>query len=223
MPILKGHGGSAGVTFGFKNHFGSINRGPSDLHDYTYITKGAYYHPQYSPMVDIWKNPNIRDKTVLILGDAIFAQWPSNAGPPRRWNSFNNDSPNMILLSVDPVAIDSVMYDYFEREGSPMSGSDDYLRSAAQEGLGVFEHWNNPQDKEYSVIDYVHLDLDQPSFEKEDLNQDGNVDVLDLQLCMNVFLGVETDPTVVERADVNEDGQVDSEDIRQILELILGI
>jgi len=51
----------------------------------------------------------------------------------------------------------------------------------------------------------------------EDVNQDGAVDVLDVQLCVNVFFKIEQDPTIVQRADVNRDGQISSEDVRQIL------
>lgn len=51
----------------------------------------------------------------------------------------------------------------------------------------------------------------------QDVNQDGAVDVLDVQLCVNVFLKIEQDPTIVQRADVNRDGQISSEDVRQIL------
>jgi len=51
----------------------------------------------------------------------------------------------------------------------------------------------------------------------EDVNQDGAVNVLDVQLCVNVFLKIEQDPSIVQRADVNRDGQISSEDVRQIL------
>ena len=41
-----------------------------------------------------------------------------------------------------------------------------------------------------------------------DLNRDGQVDVLDVQLCVYVFLGSQTEPEIVARADVNGDGMV---------------
>jgi len=55
-----------------------------------------------------------------------------------------------------------------------------------------------------------------------DLNGDGAVNVLDVQLCVNVFLGVEIDPSIVSRADVNQDGQVDVLDVQTIANLVLG-
>ena len=56
---------------------------------------------------------------------------------------------------------------------------------------------------------------------EEDLNQDGRVNVLDVQLCVNVFLGVETDPEVVARADVNDDGAVNVLDVQRIVNVFL--
>lgn len=55
----------------------------------------------------------------------------------------------------------------------------------------------------------------------QDLNQDGRVDVLDVQLCVNVFLGVETEDALVALADVNEDGQVDVLDVQAIVNTYL--
>jgi subtilisin family serine protease len=56
-----------------------------------------------------------------------------------------------------------------------------------------------------------------------DLNLDGSVDVLDVQLCVNVFLSSETDPGVIARADVNADTNVDVLDVQLIVNLFLGI
>lgn len=55
-----------------------------------------------------------------------------------------------------------------------------------------------------------------------DLNGDGGVNVLDVQLCVNVFLGAETDPSIVSRADVNGDGKVDVLDVQQIANIVLS-
>lgn len=91
---------------------------------------------------------------------------------------FNNDYPSSLFLSQDAVAIESVCYDFLLAEYAGktssqkypyMSGVDDYLIQAADpskwaagitydpEGdgtpiasLGVYEHWNNSTDKQYS-------------------------------------------------------------------------
>jgi hypothetical protein len=56
-----------------------------------------------------------------------------------------------------------------------------------------------------------------------DLNLDGSVDVLDVQLCVNVFLGSEADPGIMARANVNGDAGVDVLDVQLIVNLFLGI
>jgi hypothetical protein len=48
------------------------------------------------------------------------------------------------------------------------------------------------------------------------------VNVLDVQLCVNVFLGTETDPDIVARADVNSDGDVNVLDVQQIVNTFLA-
>ena len=54
-----------------------------------------------------------------------------------------------------------------------------------------------------------------------DLNLDDLVDVVDVQLCVNVFLGTATDPDIVDRADVNDDGGVDVLDVQLTVNLFL--
>lgn len=95
---------------------------------------------------------------------------------PRKMNMppFDGDWPQSLFASQDPVAIDSVGYDFLwtEYDDFPRKGGvDDYLHEAALASdppsgtfydpdhstpvkrlgsLGVHEHWNNPKDKKYS-------------------------------------------------------------------------
>jgi hypothetical protein len=46
--------------------------------------------------------------------------------------------------------------------------------------------------------------------------------VLDAQLCVNVFLGTETDPDIVARADINSDESVDVLDVQIVVNTFLG-
>jgi hypothetical protein len=55
-----------------------------------------------------------------------------------------------------------------------------------------------------------------------DLNNDGHVNVLDVQLCVNVYLGTEANPSIMSRADVNSDGQVDVLDVQVIANIALA-
>ena len=58
--------------------------------------------------------------------------------------------------------------------------------------------------------------------EAEDINSDGVVNVVDVQLCVNVFLGLETNPDIIARADVNNDGSVNIIDVQRIVNVFLG-
>jgi hypothetical protein len=55
-----------------------------------------------------------------------------------------------------------------------------------------------------------------------DINQDGRVDVLDVQLCVNVVLGLETDPAILARSDANGDGQANVLDVQIVVNTFLG-
>jgi hypothetical protein len=46
--------------------------------------------------------------------------------------------------------------------------------------------------------------------------------VLDVQLCVNVFLGIQTDPDIVAAADVNGDGTVNVLDVQRIVNVFLS-
>jgi hypothetical protein len=104
----------------------------------------------YRDLVDVMGHKDLGGKTILCLIDGI---WGSvNWGhPPVKWQMppFNNDWPSSLFLSLDPVAIESVCFDflYYEfDENNPFEGGeangdrgpfphfagvDDYLRQAA--------------------------------------------------------------------------------------------
>jgi hypothetical protein len=61
-----------------------------------------------------------------------------------------------------------------------------------------------------------------PTPQPGDLNLDGAINVLDIQLCVNVFLGVETDPAIVDRSDLNGDAAVNVLDVQLLVNLFLA-
>jgi len=107
FPIMRAHGIS-GVTFGFKNHYGSIQQimfgFGAPLHEGIEEAHSGYSATGV-PLVDLNSLSVIRDKTVLVVGDGIYSHSSSNTEPP-------NLNPEVILMSKDPVAADSVMFDY---------------------------------------------------------------------------------------------------------------
>jgi len=160
IPILKRHGG-AGVSLGFKNHFGSIDNCP-ELHDWVCFNWNvANYSTRYNPLVDIYQNPHIVGKTVLTLGDGLFGDRAGNANKPAPWDSFGGEAPNSLFFSTDPVAIDCVMGDFLHYEGyhgGLWKGSDDYLKLAAESELGEHER-GDPWGNGYQRIDYFSTSL----------------------------------------------------------------
>jgi len=147
LPIMRAHGIS-GVTFGFKNHYGSIQQiifagGVVPLHDGIRQTHAGYSETGV-PLVELNSLSVIENKTVLVVGDGIYSHSSTNTNPPNR-------NPEVILMSTDPVALDSVMFDYFHTLSSRQVWHQNYLHLAAQAGLGVHEHYP------YSRINYVEI------------------------------------------------------------------
>lgn len=163
MPIMKGAHSLAGVTLGFKNHFGTIST-CSALHDYVNVVyKPEKYRTDYNPLVDLLGSPLIGGKTVLTIGDGLFAARQFSV-PPVPWTTFGNEVPNSLFFATDPVAVDCIMHDLLslEPETNVVDGSNNYLRLAALAGLGVYETGNPlqlPYGSSYSSINYTRIDL----------------------------------------------------------------
>ena len=128
----------------------------------------------YRPLVDLLGSQRLGGKTVLYLVDAIFAG-KNYTAVPSRWvlAPFGNNWPSSIFVSMDPVAMDSVAFDFLSQQWPDQvlqyEGTQDYLHEAAladnppsgtiydpehdgtsMASLGVHEHWNNPTDKQYT-------------------------------------------------------------------------
>jgi len=181
LANLKSHNDHAGITLCAKNHYGSLVRKPArspgyyDMHkDLPYTTPGMGH---YRPLVDLMGHKHLGGKTLLYLIDGLYAGKHAKERSPRKWNTspFNGDWTSSLFASQDAVAIDSVGFDFLwaEWDDAPHKpGTNDYLIEAALAdnppsgtfydpdhkgnvarlaSLGVYEHWNNPEDKQYSV------------------------------------------------------------------------
>ncbi len=178
LANLKSHV-SAGVTLCAKNHFGSLARTPVEkgyfnMHESLPRSTPGYGH--YRDLVDLMGHAHIGGKAILYLIDGLYAGVHPIESSPKKWNRapFGGDWSSSLLVSQDPVAIDSVAFDLLWAEWNDhphMSGADDYLHEAALAdnppsgtfydpdhptattrlaSLGVHEHWNNPQDMQYT-------------------------------------------------------------------------
>lgn len=160
MPIVKSHP-FTGVTLGFKNHFGSFDRC-----DYTHVyTPGCPptiyscdYDSNYSPLIDIYLNSHIRDKTILTMGDCLFGAWSDPTWKPTPWVTFGYSAPNSLFFARDPVAIECVMTDVLAAETNLLPATDDYLRLAGEAELGTYER-GDPWGGGYGQIEYVQVEI----------------------------------------------------------------
>jgi hypothetical protein len=188
VPTLKGHK-RAGVTMFAKNHFGSHTRsGAEHLHmglvvpdEYPDEKNARYGYGLYRVLVDLLGWELFREKSVIYLMDALWSAGYELA-PPSKWQTspFNDDWSSSIFISQDPVAIESVGYDFLRTEYTEgthgdsltypqLEGADDHLEQAADSNnwpdgfiydpeddgtpipsLGVHEHWNNSWNRQYS-------------------------------------------------------------------------
>ena len=147
FSCLKGH--SSGVTLCGKNHYGSFIRLPYESPYYDLHL--SLPNPGWSPgmghcraIVDIIGHPHIGGKTLLYLIDGLYGGYYWE-GCPVKWimPPFNGDWPSSLFVSQDPVAIDSVAYDFLLKEwprvvtggtgnmGDLQGGAEDYLHEAA--------------------------------------------------------------------------------------------
>jgi uncharacterized protein (DUF362 family) len=163
----------AGVTLCTKNNFGSIYWenldywGPRPFHA-GWIQKTRPMG-SYSVFTDVMAHNQLGRKNMLYIIDGLYAAEHSELDVVR-FVSFGDHWTASVLMSQDPVAIDSVAFDFLRAEphqaqfrGNP----DNYLHEAALiekppsgtaympsgerlSSLGVHEHWNNPWEKKYS-------------------------------------------------------------------------
>ena len=172
MALLRPHG-MAGVTLIGKNHFGSVyfpNEGswsPRALHSYVTRTQPA---GSYNALVDLMGHRHLGGKTMLYVLDGLYSA-EHNEGNVQRWASFGDQWASSLLMSQDPVAIDSVGLDILSSEPRATAvrgNADNYLHEASRASkppsgtvydpdgrgtlasLGVHEHWNNAVERKYS-------------------------------------------------------------------------
>lgn len=125
IPVLKGHK-RAGVTMFAKNHFGSHTRSdashlhnglvdPQETPNLPGVSRTDY--GMYRVQVDLMGHPLLGGKTLFYLMDALWAA-DQEIGCPKKFTMapFNYDWMSSVFASLDPVAIESVGYDFLRSE-----------------------------------------------------------------------------------------------------------
>jgi hypothetical protein len=187
IPMLKGHK-RAGVTMFAKNHYGSHTRSdakhlhmglvaPDEMG--TIPANERHGYGLYRIQVDIMSHSLLGKKNLIYIMDALWAT-DYELDQPLKWQMppFNTTYMSSVFVSFDPVAIESVGYDFLRSEFTiargagtyvQMEGVDDYLHQAADSlnwasgikydpdstgvhiaSLGTHEHWNNATDMQYT-------------------------------------------------------------------------
>ncbi|MCP4311883.1 MAG: DUF362 domain-containing protein [Bacteroidetes bacterium] len=124
IPVMKKHH-RGGISLSSKNHFGTFvpfNGSASHLHYSLPVPngKGDVSNGEYGAyriFVDFMGHKDLGGKTILYLMDGLWTttNW---AHPPIKWGlaPFNSDYPASIFASQDPVAIESVGFDFLREE-----------------------------------------------------------------------------------------------------------
>ena len=136
VPILKSHQFTSN-SGALKNHYGTVRFSDGK-------SSPEYLHPPIldSSIVDLNSHPEIRAKTRLIVMDGLFGRLAKKGGPPERWKAFGGAAPNTLLVSLDPVALDTVALSLLGLEASARGEvllPHEYLHIAHEKGLGVHE------------------------------------------------------------------------------------
>ncbi len=151
---LKSHG-AAGVSLTAKSNFGNIGRGTAGHLHYSHIANRREGMPmntgygKYRVFVDLMGSKYLGQKNLIYIVEGLFGGGSNETKGPVKYfmSPFNNDWSNSIFMSLDPVAIESVGYDFLREEWNGkhvhdainneweemanVNGVDDYMHQAA--------------------------------------------------------------------------------------------
>lgn len=152
LPVFKKHH-RAGISLTSKNHFGTFVPFQGSAFHWHFSLPAAdggadVSNPDYGMyrcFVDIMGHEKLGGNTILYLIDGLWSStnW---AHPPIKWamEPFNDDYPSSIFASMDPVAIESVGYDFlYEEFGEDHPTEGDYDPS---DNRGPFPHYEGVDD-----------------------------------------------------------------------------
>jgi hypothetical protein len=161
MAVLKPHG-AAGVSLTAKLNFGNVGRnGAGHLH-YSHIANrregtptNTGYH-KYRVFVDLMGSKYLGQNSVFWCVEGMFGGGSSEIKGPVKYfmPPFNNNWSNSIFMSLDPVAIESVGYDFLRSEFDGINKHD-----------AVNNEWESIPNM-FGVDDYMHQAADSTNWPK---------------------------------------------------------
>jgi len=171
------HGDHGGNDWGsFDLHDGLISTFDNDRLD----RDARVDYGMYRILTDIMGHKKLGLNTVLFVVDGLWGGIEATDMPVWWWTEpFNGDFPNSLFVSQDAVALESVCIDFLRAEADINAdfkdrpffpAVDDHLHQAASKenwakgitydpegdgtempsSIGVHEHWNNPDNKQYT-------------------------------------------------------------------------
>jgi len=155
MAVLKCHG-AAGVSLTAKSNFGNIGRLTAGHLHYSHIANrregvpnNTGYH-KYRVFVDLMGSKYLGQNTLFWFVEDLFGGGASEIKGPVKYfmPPFNNDWCNSVFMSLDPVAIESVGYDFLRTEWDGVHKHD-----------AVNNDWESMPNV-YGVDDYMHQAAD---------------------------------------------------------------
>jgi hypothetical protein len=158
---LKPHG-AAGVSLTAKSNFGNIGRGTANHLHYSHVgnrregtATNTGYH-QYRVFVDLMGSKYLGQKNVFWFVEGLFGGGCDETKGPVKYfmPPFNNDWSNSLFMSLDPVAIESVGYDFLVQEWKGV-----YKHDAVN---SAYESFVNS----WGVDDYMHQAADSTNWPK---------------------------------------------------------
>jgi len=168
LACLKAHE-RAGITLCTKNHFGShTESGAGHMHpglmwiqEWGGDMRDSY--GMYRVLLDWMGHEKVGGNTLLYVVDGLFGG-PEATMQPVKWqmSPFNDDWPSSLLASLDPVALESVCYDFLRTEFTIENHPDPW------EGKTItFSQYN-------AIDDYLHQAADSTNWPAEIYSQGGS-------------------------------------------------
>ena len=139
----------------------------------------------------------------------------------------NNEESNFVLSGTANMVTGPWRYDAFwiwRGRLEDFADDDPDNPRAAWEGDMWFDdlkycHYNN--EEQTASLDDINID-DGPVYELGDVNADGNIDVFDLNILINITLGKDNAENYERRAFITSDEIVDIFDINQLINILLN-
>jgi hypothetical protein len=155
MAVLKSHG-AAGVSLTAKSNFGNIGKATANHLHYSHVanrregTPNNTGYDKYRVFVDLMGSKYLGQNTLFWFVEGLFGGGASEIKGPVKYfmSPFNNDWCNSMFMSLDPVAIESVGYDFLRAEWDGVNKHD-----------VVNNEWESMPNA-YGVDDYMHQAAD---------------------------------------------------------------